>query len=548
MPLAGASTRTLVFVAVLLVALAAAAGAIFLQLSDEDASILPLPSQESVYIEGVAGEAQRINPLFATENQVDADLSRLIFSGLVKLGTDGTVQADLADIPVISEGGRTYTFTLRDGLVWHDGVLVDSADVLFTIGLILDEAFTGPPELVRAWSDVQVLAPDSRTITIRTEQPSAPFLARFATLGILPEHLLRDVPVAKLADAPFNAAPIGTGPYMLESLSLSEARLVANDAYHLGRPAIDVIVLRFFPDYPTAQRELRAGTIDGLLIRDEPTVEQLNDLSDVDGLNVRMVQRAAHVLLYLNNEQTALFADERVRRAISLAIDRRQVVAETLRGVAIPSSSVIPPGTWAYAAEYDVLETNLEEARELLLLAGWQPHPTTGILVSRGAEFRFTIRTDSDPTRVAIAANIKEQLEPLGIVVNIASTTFAVLRRDFLQERNYQAAIAGWDQGPEPDPYPAWHSSQATELGGNIANYADVVSDRLIQAGRTSLDISVRLDSYKQFQDIWGEEVPSVILAYPQYAFVYASTLTTPAFGVLFTPADRFSEIHRWTN
>lgn len=548
MPLAGASPRTLIFLAGLLVALAAAAGAIFLQLSGDDAGILLIPSQDSVYIEGVAGEAQRINPLFATENQVDADLSRLIFSGLVKLGSDGTVQADLADIPIISEGGRTYTFTLLDGLEWHDGVLVDSADVLFTISLILDESFTGQPELVKAWSGVQVTAPDSRTITIRTEQPSAPFLTRFATLGILPEHLLRDVPVATLADAPFNAAPIGTGPYMLESLSSTEARLVANDAYHLGRPAIDVVVLRFFPDYPTAQRELRAGTIDALLIRDEPTVEQLTELGDIDDLEVRMVQRAAHILLYLNNDQTALFGDERVRRAISLAIDRSVLVEQTLRGVAVPSSSVIPPGTWAYAPQHDDLETNLEEARELLLLAGWQPHPTTGILVSRGAEFRFTIRTDSDPTRVAIATNIKEQLEPLGILVNVASTTFAVLRRDFLQERNYQAAVAGWDQGPEPDPYPAWHSSQATELGGNIANYADVVSDRLIQAGRTSLDIGVRLDSYNQFQDVWQEETPSIILAYPQYAFVYWSTLTTTDFGVLFTPADRFAEIHRWTN
>lgn len=548
MPLVGASTRTSIFIAALVVALAAAGGAIFLQLSSDDAGILPILSQDSVYTEGVAGEVQRINPLFATENQVDADLSRLIFSGLVKLGPDGTVQADLADLPVISEGGRTYTFTLRDDLVWHDGVLVDSADVLFTINLILDESFTGQPELVKAWSDVQISAPDSRTITIRTEQPSAPFLTRFATLGILPEHLLRDVSVATLADDPFNAAPIGTGPYVLESLSSFEARLVANDAYHLGRPAIDVIVLRFFPDYPTAQRELQAGTIDGLLIRDEPTIEQLTELGDFEDLEVRMVQRAAHVLLYLNNDQTALFGDERVRRAISLAIDRSILVEDTLLGVAIPSASVIPPGTWAYAAQHDDLETNLDEARELLLLAGWQPHPTTGILVSRGAEFRFTIRTDSDPTRVAIATSIKEQLEPLGIIVNVASTTFAVLRRDFLQERNYEAAVAGWDQGPEPDPYPAWHSSQANELGGNIANYADVVSDRLIQAGRTSLDVSVRLDSYNQFQDVWQEEVPSVILAYPQYAFVYRSSLKTTDFGVLFVPSDRFSEIHRWTN
>jgi peptide/nickel transport system substrate-binding protein len=335
---------------------------------------------------------------------------------------------------------------------------------------------------------------------------------------------------------------------MLESLSSVEARLVANEDYHLGRPAIDAVVMRFFPDYPTAQRELEAGTIDGLLVRDDLSSEELQELSDVAGLSVDMLPRAAHVLLYLNNEQVALFSDERVREALSLAIDREAIVDAAFEGLAIASSSVVAPGTWAYAPEFDNIEPDTQRALELLTEAGWVPDPTTGILVNGGAEFRITIRTDSDSRRVAIATTIKEQLEPLGIRISVASTTFAVLRRDFLQERNYEAAVAGWDQGADPDPYPAWHSSQATELGGNFANYADVVADRLIQAGRTSLDLNVRLDSYRQFQDVWPEETPSVILAYPQYAFIHSSSLVPAELGVLFTPADRFAEIHRWTN
>lgn len=537
------SRRALAFGALIALGALAAATVLVMRVGGNEPAFIP--SSEKVYTEGVAGTWQRINPIFATENEVDADLSRLIFAGLVRVGPDGQVLPDMAGLPEISEGGRTYTFRLRDDLQWHDGRPVTSQDVRFTIERITDPDFRGSPALAEAWASAEVIIPDLRTVVIRLPQPSAPFLARWATIGIIPAHGFRDTTAAAIYDAPFNAAPIGSGPYRLEALNSEEARLVANPRYHLGRPAIDVIRLRFFTDYPTALRDLQDGAIDGLLIRDDLTAAQLDALRQAGHLNVETRQRAAFFALYLNNDQ-ALFEDERVRRAINIAIDRMSLVEDQLLGLATPSSSPIAPGTWAYAADYDTLSPAIDDARALLAAAGWEPDPTTGILVRQGAEFRFTIRTDNNSARMALAAAIAHQLEDLGIKVNVASTPFSVLRRDFLEERRYDAAVVGWDQGPDPDPYDGWHSSQAGASGVNIANFADVVADSLIAQGRTSTDPQIRVEAYRQFQEIWQQQAPSAVVAYPHFVYARTTRLQPAEPAILFSPADRFFDVHLW--
>ena len=235
-----------------------------------------------------------------------------------------------------------------------------------------------------------------------------------------------------------------------------------------------------------------------------------------------------------------------MRAAVSLALDREALVEGALLGLGTPSSSAITPGTWAYAASLDSPPSNPEAALALLEEAGWQRHPTTGILVRQGSEFRLTIRTDNDPLRLALAREIAHQLEPIGIRATVASTSFTVLNRDFLIPRTYDAALAGWDQGPDPDPYLAWHSSQAEHPGANIATYGGIIIDALLERGRTNIDPLVRMDSYAQFQELWQREAPSVVLAYSHVRYLRATSVESPPIGVIFCPADRFLNVHEW--
>ena len=523
-------------------AMLAAGIALGLRVSGNDTVVLP---GAVTYSEAVAGTWQRVNPLFAGANEVDADLSALVFSGLVRVAKDGKVIPDLAaDLPEISDGGTTYTFRIRANARWHDGEPVTSRDVAFTVRLLQDPDFDDPA-MAEGWNGVTVETPDDSTVVIRLRQPSAPFLARSATVGILPEHLLGGKGAQALESDPFNARPVGSGPYRLEALDAQAATLAANTSYYLGRPGIDRIVLRFYPDEPQAIRAFAAGETDGLYLRGPRTRSELDEVRGVGGKRVSIATRPVLAMLYLNNSNS-LFRDERVRQALSLAVDRKQLLDEVFQGVGTATASPVVPGTWAYDPDADVIAPDLSRARVLLQEAGWTPHPTTGILVRQGQEFRFTIRTDNAPERVALANAVARQLEPLGIRASVASTTFSVLRRDFLQERKYEAAVVFWDQGPDPDLYFGWHSSQLGAAGLNLANFEDAVIDDLIARGRTSTDPEIRLDTYRQIQDVWQGIQPSLVLGATGAVVVHPGWLRNAEPGVLFTSASRFVDVHRW--
>jgi peptide/nickel transport system substrate-binding protein len=534
--------RPAVFIGALVLAAVAASGALSLRLTGTDSVVIPEPSS---YTEGVAGTWQRINPIFASANEVDQDLSALIFAGLVRIGPDGLPQPDLADLPDITEDGTSYTFHLRAGLKWHDGTALTSRDFLFTVQRLKEPDFKGESALSEAWTAAEVETPDDRTVVIRLKQPSAPFLARYATIGIIPEHLLGTLSASALFDAPFNANPVGAGPYKLAQLDSRQATLTANADHHDGRPSIQTVRLRFYSDYSAALRAVEVGEVQGVMVRETLSDGQVADLQGAKGLSVVQPARTAYFLLYLNNDQ-ALFQDPRVRRAVSLALDRKTIVDRVFRGAATPSVSAVSPETWAYAADYDNPIRNADAARKLLEEAGWRAHPTTGILVREGTEFRFTIRTDNDAGRIGIAGEVAKQLEAIGIRATVASTTFSVLRRDFLEQRKYDAAIAGWDQGADPDPYFGWHSSQTGNAGLNIANFTDTVTDELIARGRTRTDLDIRRDAYRQFQEKWAELEPSVIIAYQRYIYIRTSSVSGAVPPVLVAPSQRFLDLAHW--
>ncbi|MBN9493478.1 peptide ABC transporter substrate-binding protein [bacterium] len=535
--------RPVVFLAVVGV-IAIAAGA-FIALRITGGPGPTTAPQGSSYTEAVAGAWQRINPLYANTNDADSDLSQLVFAGLVNIGPTGLPVAGLADLPAISDGGRTYTFKIRPGAKWQDGEPVTSADVAFTIEQLTSPDFKGDPNLAAGWIGVKVATPSPNVVVVTLQQPSAPFLTRNATIGILPQHLLAKLTPAQLYDAPFNTSPIGAGPYRLETIDSQAAVLNANPLYVGGTPGIAQVRLQFYSDYSSALRALESGQASGLLLQQPVSQAQIEALRSVRNVHVVQPQGGDYTVLYLNNDN-ATFSDPRVREAISLAIDRKTLVSRVYSGIATPSSSPVAPGSWAYDGHYDQPTANVEKAQQLLAEAGWKEDPATHILVRNGAEFRFTIRTDDDPTRVAVANEVARQLEPLGIRTVVASTPFSVLRRDFLQDRKYDAAVADWAQGPDPDPYFGWHSSQIGPAGLNLANYSDSVADALIAKGRTSTAQDVRTSVYQQFQQIWLQAAPSVILAYPGYVYAYSSSIKGAQFGVLFTPSLRFANIQEW--
>jgi peptide/nickel transport system substrate-binding protein len=169
------------------------------------------------------------------------------------------------------------------------------------------------------------------------------------------------------------------------------------------------------------------------------------------------------------------------------------------------------------------------------------------VRVKNDIPLEITLLADRDPVRDALAERVAEDLRDVGIGVTVELEDSSTLITDSLIPRDYQAAIFGWDQGLDPDPYPAWHSSQAGGNGRNLAEYQSEDADALMEDGRRTFDLDQRQSLYYSFQEVFNLDVPSVILYYPVYNYFVRETVEGVDLGTLFYTGSRFRNVHEWT-
>jgi peptide/nickel transport system substrate-binding protein len=502
-----------------------------------------VPVSGGHYVEAIVGTPLRVNPLYTAFNDADKDLAALVFSGLTRLGPDGAILPDLADSWEVSPDARVYTFHLRQNVAWHDGAAFSADDVIFTWGALTDPNFRGEPSLGEFWQQVECAKQDDLTVVCELPEPFAPFLAH-TTIGILPKHCLEGLSAEGLFIGPFNEQPVGTGPFILRDLNSEGAHLESNPSYHWGQPPIGVIELRFFPDYSSAAAAFHGAQAQGLFVGPEASPDLLGQLQEDADLQRLASRRNSYTLLYLNTRMPPL--DEKsVRQALIYALDRESIVAERLDGRAQLADNPIVPGTWAYSDNVRIYRYDPEKARSLLERGGWQAN-SRGVLERDGQELSLALLTDNDPERMAIGQEIADLLKAIGVDASLESRAGSDLVRNFLLPRQFQAVIYGWDQDYDPDPYPAWHSSQVNERGFNLSGYAHGYVDRILSEARQTSDLKRRKALYGEFQHIFAEEVPSILLFYPVYNYFMDKDVKGVNLGVLFEPASRFANVHQW--
>lgn len=501
--------------------------------------------ESSTYTEAIVGVPSRVNPLFAYASSVDRDIASLVFSGLVRLEADGTPVGDLAETWDVSEDGLTVTFRLRPGVKWHTGEAFDAEDVLFTYNLLADPTLQGDPEQAALWQSIDCTAPDKLIVACVLPEPYAPFLS-YATMGILPRYILETANAQTILDDPFNKAPVGTGPFELEQMNNSRAVLKANKDYYLGPPQLDEIDLSFYPDMASAAADVIRGQAEGLLVDLTVNPGDYQALRDVDGLDEHVQARSGFTLLYLNNTAPPL-NDKAVRGAISRAVDIDSIITSLLGGRGERADTPIVPGTWAFDEDIDPPDKDLGTARSMLEDDGWVLEDDATVRTKNNTELRISLLTDQDALRGAIAEAVAAQLTDIGIDVTVVRQPSSDLVRDFLLPRQYQAAIFGWDPGADPDPYPAWHSSQAINNGRNIAGYTSDQADEILEEARRTSNIADRRELYVQFQELFLDDVASIPLYVPLFTYFVSSAVQNIEPGVLFTPSSRFRNVNEWT-
>jgi peptide/nickel transport system substrate-binding protein len=502
-----------------------------------------VPDHGGELVEGMAGNPQFLNPLLSQYNQVDGVLASLLFNGLTRLDERGNVVPDLAETMTISPDGLTYDFKLRSGLYWHDGVPVTANDVLYTVKAMQGEEFPGMAWLSALWREVEAAAPDGPdglTVRFQLKQPFAPFID-YTTIGLLPAHLWQEVPVAELMSSQYNTRPIGTGPFQLENITATEAKLKTNPTYHGSKPPfLDGITIRFYPDHQSLIPAYERGEIDAISWL---WPEDMAKTAELEDMNLFSAPISGYTLIYLNhqNPNTPFFKDVAVRKALLYGLDRQRLVDTVLKGQGMVAHSPIMPYSWAYDQEIAQYGYDPAAAQQVLDQAGWVDADGDGVREREGIQLAFVLLGNDKAKLDAISAMWAE----IGVNAEPQAVSLPGLTADFLAPRAFDAALVDWELSGDPDPYPLWHSTQA-KTGQNYAGWESRRADEAIERARALPDHDSRIPYYKDFQRIFSEEVPSLLLYYPMYTYGVRSKVRDAQMGPLNTPGDRYRSIANW--
>ncbi|HNQ66189.1 MAG TPA: peptide-binding protein [Smithella sp.] len=469
------------------------------------------PAYGDILVRGDIGDASNLIPILASDS-ASHNIAGMIYNGLVKYDKNMNIVGDLAESWDISSNGLVITFHLRKGIKWHDGKPFTSADVLYTYQATIDPktptAYAGDFLKVK-----KVEAPDDYTFRATYEKPFAPALISWSS-AILPRHLLagKDITQSSLS-----RHPIGTGPYMFrEWVAGQKIVLVSNPDYFDGQPYIDGRMTRIIPDTATMFLELRAQNIGMMgLTPLQYTRQTENNLFKNNFNKYRYLSFAYTFMGY--NLKNPLFADKRVRQAISYAINKDEIISGVLLKLGKPASGPYKPGTWAFNDKVKVYNYNPQKALALLNEAGWEKTGGEGLLKKDGEPFIFEIVTNQgNETRQKCAEIIQRQLKEIGITVKIRVLEWSAFVTDFINKRRFDAVILGWTIPLDPDAYDVWHSSKTAPEELNFISYNNPEVDEMLEKGRSTFDPKERKKYYDRFQEILAEDQPYTFLYVPE--------------------------------
>jgi peptide/nickel transport system substrate-binding protein len=468
------------------------------------------PAYGDALVIGSIGDASNLIPLLASDTS-SHDIANLVYNGLVKYDKELKLVGDLAKTWEIAPDGLTIIFHLRHGVKWHDGVEFTARDVLYTYRVTIDPKT--PTAYAEDFKQVKSLeTPDRYTVRVRYGKPFAPALASWG-MNILPAHLLEGKEITKSELA---RHPVGTGPYIFkEWVAGQKIVLEAFPDYFEGRSQIGRYINRIIPDSSTMYMELKAGGLDMMGLT--PVQYARQTATPEFKARFNKYRYPASAFTYLGyNLRNPLFADRRVRQALTSAINKDEIVHGVQLGMGQVAHGPYKPGTWPYNPRIRDFDYNPGRAKALLAEAGWLQKNRDGILVKDGRPFQFTVITNQgNAERLKAAEIIQQRLRDVGIDMRIRVIEWASFITNFIDKRNFEAVLLGWTITPDPDIYDVWHSSKTGPKELNFIGYQNSEVDRLIEAGRGTFDMEQRRRCYFRIQEILAVDQPYTFLFVP---------------------------------
>lgn len=461
----------------------------------------------NVLIVGQIAEPKSLDPHAVTAVN-DFRILMNVYDGLVRY-RDGTLEVEpaLAESWEISDDGTVYTFTLRQGVTFHDGSPFNAEAVKFNFDRMLNEDHpqhdTGPFPLAFFFSAVEeVTVEDEYTVTFTLNEPYAPFLSNLA----YPTGLIVSPAAVEEHGQDFGRQPSGTGPFKFVEWE-SNARVVVerNPDYWEGAPQLEAVVFRPITDANTRVAEMLAGGIDLMVEVPPDNIAQFAD----DPMFQVYEQAGPHVWFLILNMKEGPFQDKAVRQAVNYAINKQVLVENVLQGTAEIAAGPTPPAfAWAYNEALEPYPYDPEKAKELLAEAGYD-----------GEEIVFYVTEGGSGmlNPVAMGTAIQADLAAVGMNVTIETyewNTFLGEVNAGLEGKADMAEMAWMTNDPDTLPYLTLRTDAFPSEGGfNSGYYSNPEVDTILEQARRATEPEERASLYMQMQEIVHEDAPWAFIA-----------------------------------
>lgn len=479
------------------------------------------PRRGGELVVGVDVEPPMLNAIVTTDWLAKRIVLSRVYQALVSVDANDDpryrIVPQLAERWEISPEGRTYTFHLRHDVKWHDGQPFDARDVLATLDKVLDPQVDAASTRADFAELERYHAPDDWTVVLEWKRPYFLVLDALSDLTIQPAHVIAKLDARaynESATDPLNRAPIGTGPFKFASWESHNKIVLERNPRYWGEPAyLDRLIFRLVPDATVRVQLAERGELD-LVYRVK--AEQWAHM-DSPALREHFHRSRFYSSKYNWigwNLRRAPFGDVRVRRALTMLIDRESIIDKLMYGLPKPTTCHF---YWASAAcdpRQAPLPYDPVAAGKLLDEADVRDHDGDGLRDVQGHPFRFHLSLPASAAESArIATKIKEDLARAGIDMQLEKVEWS----SFLQRVNahdFDAIALMWSGDARMDPTQIWHSS-SIEGGSNFIGFQNAQADALIEQARVTLEEPARDALYRRFGAILQREQPYTFLFVP---------------------------------
>ncbi|MHC1742130.1 MAG: peptide-binding protein [Syntrophobacteraceae bacterium] len=469
----------------------------------------PSPTDGDWLVHHLSAEPATLNPIVATDAYASG-INEYIYESLLKRD-ERTMELvpQLADSWEISDDHLTYTFHLKKHVKWQDGHPFTGRDVVFSYQRIMDPKVDAP-HLRNYYQDIDsVELLDDYTVRYRYRIPYYRALDFCGGINIVPAHLFKESD--DFNKHPIGRQPVGTGPYKLVKWDTGKEIVLVRDENYWGKkPHLLRHVYKIITEPTAAFQVLKQGGLDMMSLRPIQWARQTQSKRFNDEFRKLKYYLPSYSYIGWNSRQP-FFSDKRVRKAMTMLMDRESFLQKVLLGLGTVVSGPFYINSPDYDKSIPLYPFDPKAALVLLKEAGWEDHDRDGILDKDGRAFDFEFLVSAgSKTGEQIATILQENLKAVGVRMSIRRLEWAVFIQR-IDDRDFDACTLGWSMGWESDPFQIWHSSQA-DKGSNFVGFKNQEADLIIETARQEFDAEKRRALYHRFHAIVHEEEPYTFL------------------------------------